>query len=269
MTRPAHAIFATVAAAIAYLQTSTALAAEPADAMRYPYIAALSRGDEGERVYFCTGTLVAPDWILTAAHCVPSRSGQRISARGLWAIVGRDRLRTAGAQAQMRVASIAIHPSDDHSSQANDLALVQLAEIAGPLIAELPTLTEADPGPATTIGFGSFYEGRLAARAVSASGAPTAQLSDQLRRADVTLVEPGRCDSRLGAGVARLCATASRDDACTGDSGGPLVSERADGAAVLIGVVSQGTGCAEQDPVVAYTDVTAHRDWISTTIFPR
>jgi secreted trypsin-like serine protease len=262
-----RALLAMGAAAAALLPSSGASGAEPADAMRYPYVAALSRGDQGDRVYFCTGTLVAPDWILTAAHCFHSRSGQRISARGLWALVGRDRLRAAEAQAQMRIAAIVVHPDYEHGSQTNDLALVQLAEIAGPLIAELPT--RGDPGQATALGFGSFYEGRLAARAVSASGAPTAQLSDQLRRADVTLVQPGQCDSRLGAGGARLCATASGDDACTGDSGGPLVSEGADGAAILIGVVSQGTGCAERDPLVAYTDVAAHRDWISATIFPR
>lgn len=269
MKLPARVLLAGAAAAAASFQTSPAFAAERADAMRYPYVAALSRGEAAERVYFCTGTLVAPDWILAAAHCFHSRSGQRISPRGLWAVVGRDRLGAAEAGAQMRVAAIVVHPSYDHASQANDLALVQLAEIAGPLVAELPTPAPADRGRPTTLGFGSFYEGRLAARALSASGAPTAQRSDQLRRAEVTLVEPASCDTRLGAGGRRLCATAAGDDACTGDSGGPLITERVDGTAMLVGVVSQGTGCAERDPLVAYTDVGVHRDWIRATIFPR
>ncbi len=55
-------------------------------------------------------------------------------------------------------------------------------------------------------------------------------------------------------------------DTCQGDSGGPLMLFNASNQWVLVGLTSNGVGCARSTNMGVYTRVAYLQDWIATTM---
>jgi hypothetical protein len=197
----------------------------------------------------CTGSLIAPDRVLTAAHCLDEIQQ------------GTTRVRIAGRS--YRVVHVARHPDytyeqhryNDPTPYASpyDAAILQL-DRAVPGIAPLPLRRTPIPvnRPARIIGYGQDHPtagefGTL--RTASVVTRSTARCVASLRRADrglASIYQPGK----------HIC-TQDPDDrkpfrsACYGDSGGPLLLS--DGHRVEIAGIdatSANCGATHNDPTV-------------------
>jgi len=215
----------------------------PATTQQYPWVVALTTTSGFQ---YCGGTLVAPNKVVTAAHCTTGDSPSAVRV-----VAGRTDLRTSDGVVA-GVTNIWIHPRFRQVTRGYDVSVLTLDRNLSlqtmALASSADSALYAAGTQATILGWGNTTEGGSA--------------SPVLMQATVPVVSDADCKTayRKYDPTAMVCAGYPQGgvDTCQGDSGGPMVA-----GSRLIGITSWGTGCARPALPGVYVRVASyHADLI-------
>ena len=220
----------------------------------YPWMVAIAE-KSAESLFdrqFCGGSLITPNWVLTAAHCMEGETPGGIE------VVARLTDLSDSSGAEIRgVRGIFIHPgyADLSGDLVNDISLI-LLDSAITSITPLAYSRNVYPSPlnqvVTAIGWGDTK---------SSPRYPNALQMVDLSLTPISVARRAYGSNRLD--NRHLAAIAPGKDTCTGDSGGPLFDPIGDlGAPLILGITSFGLNCAKRGVPGIYANVGNYVDWI-------
>jgi len=260
---------------------------------RHPYMVSLQleghTGDASDElfdVHMCGGVLVAPDLVMTAAHCARySPPGTDESFQAFNGIeVGKINLSDEGVPfdplsskthklyyENLIPEELILHPEYNENTYEHDVMLVKV--FGKSRYPPIRVAEEGVPDRVTALGWGAE------------SASSEQKYSDRLHSANMDMLTRGQCRNidvevtdpntdqtstlslRDHVYDDMMCASSKNRYICYGDAGGPAISEGANNDEdVVHGIISWGYGCVDPAYPAVMAKVSNHYDWIRDTV---